>query len=99
MKKLLRILLILLDGFLALTAFAGGIGLLADLNAPPVEMLAGSPLKSYTVPGLALFIIVGGAALVATIIMIRRHPMAALVSAVAGGIIIIFEIVEVMAIG
>ena len=31
MKKLLRILLILLDGFLALTAFAGGIGLLAGL--------------------------------------------------------------------
>ncbi len=99
MKKLLRILLILLDGFLALTAFAGGIGLLAGLNAPPVEMLAGSPFKSYTVPGLALFILVGGVALVATIMMIRRHPMAALASAAAGGIIIIFEIVEVMVIG
>ncbi len=46
MKKLLRILLILLDGFLALTAFAGGIGLLADLFALPVEMLAGSPFNS-----------------------------------------------------
>ena len=45
MKKLLRILLILLDGFLALTAFAGGIGLLAGLFALPVEMLAGSPFK------------------------------------------------------
>ncbi len=66
---------------------------------PPVEMLAGSPFKSYTVPGLALFVLVGGSALVAMILMIRRHPMAALASAVAGIIIILFEIVEVMVIG
>jgi len=99
MKKLLRILLIVLDGFLALTAFGGGIALLAGLYAPPVEMLAGSPFKTYTVPGLALFVLVGGSALVAMILMIRRHPTAALASAAAGGIIIIFEIVEVMVIG
>lgn len=99
MNNLLRVLLILLDGFLALTAFGGGIALLAGLYAPPVEMLAGSPFKSYTVPGLALFVLVGGSALVAMILMIRRHPMAALASAVAGIIIILFEIVEVMVIG
>jgi hypothetical protein len=63
-------------------------------------MLAGSPCKSYTIPGPALFIIVGGAALLVTIMMIRPHPLAALASAAAGSIIIIlFEIVEVMVIG
>ncbi len=35
MNNLLRILLTLLDGFLALTAFGGGIALLAGLYAPP----------------------------------------------------------------
>jgi hypothetical protein len=99
MKNLLRILLIVLDGFLALTAIGGGIALLAGLYAPPVEMLAGSPFKSYTVPGLALFVLVGGSALVAMMLLIRRHPMASLASAAAGGIIIIFEIVEVLVIG
>jgi len=41
--------------FLALTAFAGGIGLIADLNAPSLEMLGGSLFHNYIVPGLALF--------------------------------------------
>jgi hypothetical protein len=97
--RILRFVLILLTGFLALTAFAGGVGLLADLNAPPVEMLEGSPFSNYIVPGLALFFLVGGFALAATILLVRRHGYAALASALAGVVIVIFEIVEVMVIG
>ncbi len=67
--KILRIVLLLLDAFLSLTAIAGGVGLLSEINAPPVEALAGSPFRDYTVPGLALLVIV------------------------------IFEIVEILAIG
>jgi hypothetical protein len=40
--RILRIVLLVLDAFLSLTAIAGGIGLLAGLNAPSVEALAGS---------------------------------------------------------
>ena len=98
-NRFLRVTLIVLDAFLALTAFAGGIGLLTGVAAPPVEQLAGSPFKDYTVPALALFVLVGGGALVAAIMTIRRHPLAPLASAAAGGMIIFFEIVEVFAIG
>lgn len=52
MNKLLRILLILLGGFLALTAFAGGIGLLAGLNAPRSRCWPGHRLNP--VPFLVL---------------------------------------------
>jgi len=60
-----RLVLIVMTTFLELTGFAGGIGLIADLNAPPLEMLEGSVFRNYIVPGLALFVIVGGTASVA----------------------------------
>jgi hypothetical protein len=98
-RRLLRVLLVLLNGFLALTAIAGGVGLLADLNAPPVTALAGSPFSDYTIPGLALLIVVGGTAVIATLLSARKHALAALVSCLAGAVIVVFEIVEVLVIG
>lgn len=98
-NRLLRLALILLDAFLALTAIAGGIGLLTGVNTPTLEWLARSPFRSFTIPGLALLLIVGGTALVATIMMIRRHPSATIASGLAGAFIIGFEIVEVIFIG
>jgi hypothetical protein len=98
-SRVLRIVLLFLTTFLALSAFAGGIGLLADLNAPPVEMLEGSLFHNYIIPGLALFVIVGGAASVAAYLLIKRHPLSALGSLLSGLVIIGFEIVEVLAIG
>ena len=98
-NNILRILLILLDGFLAVTAIAGGIGLLTGVNVPPVSFLAGSPFPDYTIPGLALLVLVGGTALVATYLTVRRNRYAALVSVLAGAMIIVFEIMEVLSIG
>jgi len=98
-KRILRTVLVVLDGFLALTAVAGGIGLLTGANAPALEFLQGSPFSSYTIPGLALLVIVGGCALAATIWMWRRHPFGAPASGLAGVVIIGFEIVEVLVIG
>jgi hypothetical protein len=98
-KKILHILLIGLVAFLALTTIAGGIGLITGAIAMPIEYLAGSPFPDYTIPGLSLSILVGGAATLATILLIRHHPFALLTSGAAGVGIIIFEIVEVMVIG
>ena len=98
-KRIARIKLIILDAFLALTAAAGGVGLLADLNAPPVESLQGSLFPNYTIPGLALLVVVGGGALTALILLLRRHPLGAPASAAAGVIIIGFETVEIWVIG
>ena len=99
LARLLRALLVILDAFLALTAIAGGIGLLTDLNAPPVTDLAGSPFSDYTIPGLALLVIVGGAAVAATLMMLRHHHNATLASGASGVVIVFFEIVEVLVIG
>jgi len=55
--------------------------------------------KDSSVPGLALFFIVGGSALFATILLYRKSKFAVLFSATAGIIIMFFEFVEVMIIG
>ena len=98
-RKIIQALLILLTGFLAVTGFLGGIGLLAHLNTPPLEMLQGSPFKDYTIPGLSLFMIVGGSALLATWLLVRRSRFALLSATLAGIIIMFFEFVEMLVIG
>jgi hypothetical protein len=97
--RLSRTLLILLEGFLALTAIGGGIGLLTGLLAMPVEYLAGSIFTSFLIPGLSLMLIVGGLAILGTAMVTIRHRYAAAATAVSGLSIILFELVEVMVIG
>ncbi len=97
--KTLHITLTVLTAFLALTAALGGLALIANFNAPPVEMLAGSMFKDFTVPGLSLAIIVGGSALFAAVLLFRRSKFDILFAATAGIIIMFFEFVEVMIIG
>jgi peptidoglycan/LPS O-acetylase OafA/YrhL len=91
--------LIVLVAFLALTAIGGGIGLLTGSIAPGLELLAGSPFASYAVPGLALVVLVGGSALVATVGLIRRYPRAIQLAGLSGAMIVGFEVVEVLIIG
>jgi hypothetical protein len=98
-KRVTRIILISLTGFLALTTFLGGIALIANWIAMPVEMLEGSPFSSYLIPGLSLSIIVGGSALFATILLIRKSKFALLFATTAGIVIMFFEFVEVLVIG
>ena len=52
-RGLKPVVVILLEGLLALTAAAGGIGLLTGMNAPVPEWLSGSPFNDYTIPGLS----------------------------------------------
>ena len=59
-RKFEGLLLIGLNAFLAVTAFVGGIGLLTGTIVPLPEMLQGSPFTSYTIPGLALLVLVSG---------------------------------------
>lgn len=98
-KKILYVALIVLTIFLALSAFAGGIQLLEGTYAPPVDMLSGSIFHNFMIPGLALGLIVGGSALFAAILLIRKSKFATLFATTAGIIIMFFEFVEVLAIG
>lgn len=98
LTKSIRVLLIVLNLFLALTAFGGGIQLLVGFYVPPVEMLNGV-FKDFTIPGLALGIIVGGSALFAAILWIRKSKFAIPASIAAGLVIMFFEFVEALIIG
>jgi len=97
--KTLKFILILLNSLLAITAIAGGIALVAGWNTPPAEMLSGSLFRSFTIPGLSLTFFVGGSALAAALLLIRKSSLGPLFSAAAGIVIIVFEFIEVMIIG
>jgi hypothetical protein len=99
LTKSTRILLVVLTSFLALTAFGGGVQLLVGFYIPPAEMLNGSIFKDFTVPGLALGIIVGGSALFAAILSIRKSKFSLSASIAAGLAIMFFEFVEMLIIG
>ena len=99
LTKSIRVLLIVLTLFLSLAAFEGGIQLLIGFYTPPVEMLNGSIFKDFTIPGLALGIIVGGSALFTAILLLRKNKFSLLASVTTGVIIMFFEFVEMLVIG
>ncbi len=98
-ENVLSVLLIVLTIFLALTAVAGGVGLLTGLNAPPVEQLGDSIFKDFTVPGLSLGGLVGGGSSAAAVLLIRKNRFAVMAAMTAGIFIMFFEFVEVLVIG
>ncbi len=98
-KKIIIAILTFLTGFLSLSGVLGGIALVAKFNAPPVEQLNGSVFKDFTIPGIALTFFVGGSALLAAILLIRKSMFALSLSVLTGIIIMTFEFVEVLVIG
>lgn len=96
LNQLRQIGLIVLTGFIALTALGGGIALLTGLedNRFPLEWLRGTPFPDYTIPALILAIVVGGSALVACILIIRHHRRSRLASVLAGMIMMGYIVVE-----
>ena len=95
----MRALSLALLTFLAATATAGGLGLLAGAVAPPVGLLDGSPFRTYVVPGLTLIVCVGGSATVGAILVAVRHRRAREAAMLAAVVILAFEIVEIAIIG
>lgn len=94
--KLVRSALVGVETFVALGAVAGGIALLRGVFAQgiPLAWLQGTPFSDYTIPGLALAIVIGGGMLLAAAtVFIQRH-WAVLISAGAGLFMMGFEVVE-----
>jgi len=84
--KGLRIIIVLLSGFIALTAIGGGIALLVGAEAErfPRGWLAGTPFKDYTIPALLLAVVVGGSSLLTGIANLLRHRLSAWAAMAAG---------------
>ena len=87
--------LIGLNAFAALSALSGGFAILAGWILFPADWLRASPFSDYTTPGVILFVIVGGSAVVATIAELRRSMSSAALSAVAGSIMMGWILVEI----
>lgn len=97
--KLARQILVVVELFIGLTAVAGGFALLVHWIEFPIELLYGSPLNSYDIPGVVLMVVVGGSALVAAFTVQRHHPWAPELSVLAGMIAIAWIAVEVAIVG
>ena len=95
-----RIALIVVDLFAALSAIVGAVGLVVGYMNIPLSVLQGTPFADFTVPALLLGIVVGGSALAAaTIALFGPRRFETLASAAAGGIMAGWMIVEVAMIG
>jgi len=101
-----RSTLLVIEAFVAVTAFAGGLALtlgamIPDLSmviTPPAEYLEGSPFSSYLVPGLVLALVLGGLNAIAFVLLLQRRPSALLAAATAGYAAIIWIFVQMMVI-
>lgn len=91
-------LLVGLLGFNAVTAMAGGIGLIAGWIKPGAALLEHTDFASYYWPGVILLCAVGGSALYAAVSVTRKMPGASMASLLAGMIMLFWIITEVVSI-
>lgn len=86
-NELTRFFTIAISGLIAISAITGGLAILAGAEDFPLAWLEGSIFKSYTIPALILTIIVGGSALIATILYVKKHRLANKALIAAGAIL------------
>ena len=99
-EKRVRIAVVGIDLFEALSGIVGGIGLVIGFMNIPVSVLAGTPFKDFMIPALLLGVLVGGSALVAAVITAFSHRYyGAMASAIAGCITVGYLTVEIAMIG
>jgi len=96
--KALRIVVGVLTAFVALTAVGGGIVLLTGAEGTrfPSTWLDSTPFSSYVLPGLILGAIVGGSALIATVIVFRGRHTGAVALMTSGVLLAGFVSVEAL---
>ena len=85
--------------FGALNAFAGGYYGMAGAEGVSKEWLEGSPFDDYFIPGLVLFVVVGGSFLAAAISVFARLRIARTAAFAAGSIVLGWLAVETAIIG
>ncbi len=90
-----RLILVGLEAFVALTSIVYGVGLAVGGVRFPLAWLQGTPFNDYVIPGLVMAIIVGGSSLLAAATILIGSEVGVLVSTFAGLLLIGFEVVEV----
>jgi hypothetical protein len=80
----MKVALIVLELCIGVGALAGGLNALTGAKGVPREWLDRTPFKSYFVPGLLLFVVIGGSMLAAAGLLLGGASAARLVSLEAG---------------
>lgn len=99
--KFVRITLVVVEAFVGIWAVIGGVGLVTGaipFLQFPLTLLQGTPFSDFTIPGLALGILIGGSTLFAAATVLTRREVGVLASGVAGLFTMGFEIIEVMSV-
>jgi hypothetical protein len=99
--EVMRIALVAIAAFIATSAIEGGVAVLGGVvfgYKLPLAWLAGTPFSDYTIPGLALAIVLGGSALLAAATIFIHREWAVLVSVAAGLMMVGFLVVEIISI-
>jgi len=104
MNATIRVALLSVQAFVAVTAAAGGAALIAGsviptwgfAIVPPAQYLEGSPFASYVVPGLLLLLVVGGSHAAAFWFGIRRPALVPFAAATGGYICLIWIFVQMI---
>jgi peptidoglycan/LPS O-acetylase OafA/YrhL len=99
MEKPIRIALGSLLLLLSVNALGGGYYGMAGARDVPAEWLEGSPFNNYFIPGLFLFVVIGGSALLAAILVFRRHRHARQTALACGTITLLWIAIQVAIIG
>jgi hypothetical protein len=101
LRARVRVLLAAHELFVGVGALFGGYNLMADAEGFGVERswLEGTPFPDYTIPGLVLFVVIGGGMLVAAALALVGSRYAALAALVIGVTLIGFVAVETLLIG
>ena len=97
--RVIRNILGLILAFAALNALGGGYYGMAGAESVPLEWLNGSPFKNYFIPGIILFIIVGGSFLIASVSVFANARYARMASFFSVLVVFIWLAVQVSIIG
>lgn len=96
---MVRIALIVLEILVGAAALGGGAYAFAGAPGVSTEWLKNSPFKTYLVPGLALFFVVGGSMLAAAGLLLADVGIARTVSLEAGIVLLAWVAAQVSVIG
>ncbi len=93
--KRVRLTLVVLEAFVALTSIACGLGLSVGAVQLPLAWLDGTPFSDYTMPGLVMAVVVGGSSFLAAEMIRAERRGGVVASTVAALLLMGCEIAEV----
>lgn len=98
-EKVVRFALGILLLVIAINAFGGGYYGMSGAKYVPLDWLKGSPFQNYFIPGLFLFVVIGGVNFFSSIAVFKKYKNAHKAAFFSGAILILWLVIQVAIIG